>query len=142
MKNISLTRKIKTGFCAGNILVAVFLAGLILTVGTVAASTPQQIVAAHADDFNSGSPEAKNIWDGLAAAVNANDSATTLTVLEQLRNAEGLATNQLQAIAELDAALKMPTPPPAVNTALIPAPRDFPTNWLARHAENLAVAKK
>lgn len=30
----------------------------------------------------------------------------------------------------------------AQNTALIPAPRDFPTNWLARHAENLATAKK
>jgi lysophospholipase L1-like esterase len=30
----------------------------------------------------------------------------------------------------------------AQNTTLIPAPRDFPTNWLARHAENLAAAKK
>ena len=29
----------------------------------------------------------------------------------------------------------------AQNTALIPAPRDFPTNWLARHAENVAEAK-
>ena len=118
------------------------IAGFVFTISAIAAQSPQQIVAAHADDFNSGSPAAKNIWDGLAAAVNANDSATTLMVLEQLRNAEGLATNQLQAIAELDAALKKTTSPPAVNTALIPTPRDFPTNWLARHAENLAVAKK
>jgi lysophospholipase L1-like esterase len=28
------------------------------------------------------------------------------------------------------------------NTALVPAPRDFPTNWLARHAENVAEAKR
>ena len=121
---------------------AACVAGFILTASAIAAQTPQQIVAAHADDFNSGSPEAKNIWDGLAAAVNANDSTTTLTVLEQLRNAEGLSTNQLQAIAEMDAALKKPASTPAANTALIPTPRDFPTNWLARHAENLAVAKK
>src|SRR5271165_602234 len=30
----------------------------------------------------------------------------------------------------------------AENTALIPAPRDFPTNWLSEHQANLAVAKK
>jgi lysophospholipase L1-like esterase len=30
----------------------------------------------------------------------------------------------------------------AQNTALVPTPRDFPTNWLARHAENVAVARK
>ena len=28
------------------------------------------------------------------------------------------------------------------NTALIPAPRDFPTNWMARHEENVATAKR
>jgi lysophospholipase L1-like esterase len=28
------------------------------------------------------------------------------------------------------------------NTALIPAPRDFPTNWISRHEANLAEAKK
>jgi lysophospholipase L1-like esterase len=28
------------------------------------------------------------------------------------------------------------------NTALIPAPRDFPTNWMARHEENVAMAKR
>jgi lysophospholipase L1-like esterase len=28
------------------------------------------------------------------------------------------------------------------NTALIPVPRDFPTNWLSRHVENAAVAKR
>lgn len=121
---------------------AACVAGVVFTVAAISAQTLPQIVAKHADDFNSGSPEAKNIWDGLAAAVNANDSATTLTVLEQLRNAEGLSAGQLQAIAELDAALKKPATPPAVNTALIPTPRDFPTNWLARHAENLTVAKR
>jgi len=30
----------------------------------------------------------------------------------------------------------------AQNTALTPAPRDFPTNWLARHAENVAEARR
>jgi lysophospholipase L1-like esterase len=28
------------------------------------------------------------------------------------------------------------------NTALIPVPRDFPTNWMARHAENVATARQ
>jgi lysophospholipase L1-like esterase len=28
------------------------------------------------------------------------------------------------------------------NTALIPMPRDFPTNWMARHEENAATAKR
>jgi lysophospholipase L1-like esterase len=28
------------------------------------------------------------------------------------------------------------------NTALIPVPRDFPTNWMARHEENVATAKR
>lgn len=31
---------------------------------------------------------------------------------------------------------------PAQNTALIPVPRDFPTNWLSQHEANLAVARK
>jgi lysophospholipase L1-like esterase len=30
----------------------------------------------------------------------------------------------------------------AQNTALIPTPRDFPTNWIARHEENVATARK
>ncbi len=30
----------------------------------------------------------------------------------------------------------------AQKTVLIPTPRDFPTNWLARHAENVAEAKR
>jgi lysophospholipase L1-like esterase len=30
----------------------------------------------------------------------------------------------------------------AQNTATIPVPRDFPTNWLSRHEEYVAVAKK
>jgi lysophospholipase L1-like esterase len=30
----------------------------------------------------------------------------------------------------------------AQNPALVPAPRDFPTNWLARHEANVAEAKK
>ena len=107
-----------------------------------ASKTPKEIVAAHADDFNSGSPEAKNIWDGLVAAVNANDSATTQTVLEQLKNADGLSPNQLTAITELEAALKKTTAKPAVNTALIPTPRDFPTNWISRHEGYVADAKK
>ena len=28
------------------------------------------------------------------------------------------------------------------NTALVPVPRDFPTNWMARHEENVATAKQ
>jgi lysophospholipase L1-like esterase len=30
----------------------------------------------------------------------------------------------------------------AENTAMVPVPRDFPTNWIARHEEYVAVAKK
>jgi lysophospholipase L1-like esterase len=30
----------------------------------------------------------------------------------------------------------------AQNTALVPAPREFPTNWLSRHEANVAEAKK
>jgi lysophospholipase L1-like esterase len=104
--------------------------------------TPQSVVAAHADDFNSGSPEAKNIWDGLAAAVNANDSAATQTALEQLKNADGLSAAQLQAIAQLEGVLKKTAATSMVNTALIPTPRDFPTNWMARHEAHVAEARK
>jgi lysophospholipase L1-like esterase len=31
---------------------------------------------------------------------------------------------------------------PAQNTALIPTPRDFPTNWLSQHEANVATARK
>lgn len=146
---ISIAMKSKSSF---HLLVkmtataAVVLLSLASNAAAVDFSIPQAIASASADDFNSGSPEAKNIWDGLVAAINAKDMAATQTTLEQLRNADGLTTNQLQVIARLDAALKQPTPevaaPLAVNTALIPTPRDFPTNWLTRHEENLTVAKK
>jgi lysophospholipase L1-like esterase len=49
---------------------------------------------------------------------------------------------QLQRVAELEGALKKPLAQLATNTALIPTPRAFPTNWLARHAAYVAEAKK
>ncbi len=30
----------------------------------------------------------------------------------------------------------------AINSALVPTPRDFPTNWMAQHNANVAVAKR
>jgi lysophospholipase L1-like esterase len=44
--------------------------------------------------------------------------------------------------AVLALALLIPLSAFAQNTALVPSPRDFPTNWLARHAENVATAKR
>lgn len=142
-------QKIKSYFHTAVITALTGLAGLLLTTlpGDAAdAARLAAVVAAHADDFNSGSPGAKNIWDGLVADVGAGDFAAVQTALDQLRTADDLSPTQLQAIAQLDAALKQPAPGPAAtpsaNTALIPTPRNFPTNWLARHAENLAVAKQ
>jgi lysophospholipase L1-like esterase len=47
-------------------------------------------------------------------------------------------------VINLAAAVEKPVAPPASapNTALIPVPRDFPTNWISRHEGYVAGAKK
>jgi lysophospholipase L1-like esterase len=149
MKHLTVCAKMKLFRRSTAMLALAGLAGLLLAASAGAApesATLPALVAAHADDFNSGSPAAKNIWDGLAAAVNAGDDAATQLALEQLRNVDDLGANQVQVIAQIEAALKSRQAGPAAraaqNTALVPVPRDFPTNWLARHAENLAVARR
>ena len=140
LTNQFMAKKIKSNFFS-----ALVFAAIILVARADADETKPsalELISAHADDFNTGSPEAKNIWDGLVAAVNARDAKAARTALEQLRNVSDLATNQIAAIQELDAVLKNLTPVSALNTALIPTPRDFPTNWLARHAAHVAEAKK
>ena len=46
----------------------------------------------------------------------------------------------LSALLAVAALCSLPTH--AQNTALIPTPRDFPTNWIARHEGYVAEAKK
>ena len=63
-------------------------------------------MSAYADDFNSGSPGAKNLWDQVVATVNSGDYATALATLEQLQTEDGLLPRQKQAIQETEAAVK------------------------------------
>jgi hypothetical protein len=63
-------------------------------------------MSAYADDFNSGSPGAKNLWDQVVATVNSGDYATALATLEQLQMDEGLLPRQKQAVQETEAAVK------------------------------------
>jgi hypothetical protein len=85
----------------------VCVAGAWLTAcATVTAKNPEAVVAAHADDFNTGTPEAKNIWDAVVAQVNSEDYAAALTTLEQLQGESGLTPQQIRAIQETVAATK------------------------------------
>ena len=102
-------------FRLNRLIVRAFVAVAVFFTSALA-DTPdiQQIISAHADDFNSGSPEAKNIWDGLIAAVNSSDHAAEQTALEQLRNVSDLSGNQLAAIRDVAAAVeKQPSAPAA-----------------------------
>jgi hypothetical protein len=67
---------------------------------------PATVMSAYADDFNSGSPEAKNLWDQVVASVNSGDYATALSTLEQLQTDDGLPPRQKQAVQETEAAVK------------------------------------
>jgi hypothetical protein len=143
MAKLSYIPKVKWQMCLFAVVFATVHFGLL---EAARAQTPQSVVSTHTDDFNEGSPAAKNIWDGLAAALNAGDSAAAQTLLGQLRDVDGLTANQIQALAQVENALKNVTagaaPSRSGNIAKIAAPRDFPANWMTRHAENLAVVKR
>ncbi len=66
------------------------LAGLGLTACASVNRNPATVMSAYADDFNSGSPGAKNLWDQVVATVNSGDYATALATLEQLQTEDGL----------------------------------------------------
>jgi hypothetical protein len=82
------------------------LAGLGLTACASVNRNPATVMSAYADDFNSGSPGAKNLWDQVVATVNSGDYATALATLEQLQTEDGLPPRQKQAIQEAEAAVK------------------------------------
>jgi hypothetical protein len=88
------------------LLAFIGLAGLFLTACASVSQSPATVMSAYADDFNSGSPGAKNLWDQVVASVNSGDYATALATLEQLQTEDGLLPRQKQAIQETEAAVK------------------------------------
>ncbi len=88
------------------LLAFIGLAGLFLTACASVSQSPATVMSAYADDFNSGSPGAKNLWDQVVATVNSGDYATALATLEQLQTEDGLLPRQKQAIQETEAAVK------------------------------------
>ncbi len=91
------------------LLAFIGLAGLFLTACASVSQSPATVMSAYADDFNSGSPGAKNLWDQVVASVNSGDYATALATLEQLQTEDGLLPRQKQAIQETEAAVKKQT---------------------------------
>jgi hypothetical protein len=88
-------------------------AGLAVLVITACASVdknPAVVVSKYAEDFNSGSPGAKNLWDQVVATVNSGDYATALATLEQLQADDELTPRQMQAVKEMEAAVKKKMP--------------------------------
>ena len=106
MKAISWPETPKARLCVLAILGFVGLAGLVITACASVNRNPATVMSAYADDFNSGSPGAKNLWDQVVANVNSGDYATALATLEQLQLEDGLLPRQKQAIQEAEAAVK------------------------------------
>jgi hypothetical protein len=67
MKAISWPETPKARLCVLAILGFVGLAGLVITACASVNRNPATVVSAYADDFNSGSPGAKNLWETIAA---------------------------------------------------------------------------
>ncbi|MFZ0829199.1 MAG: hypothetical protein WAO02_17440 [Verrucomicrobiia bacterium] len=82
------------------------LAGLFLTACASVSRSPATVMSAYSDDFNSGSPGAKNLWDQVVATVNSGDYATALATLDQLQSDDSLLPRQKQAVQETEAAVK------------------------------------
>jgi len=82
------------------------LAGLFLPACASVSQSPATVMSAYADDFNSGSPGAKNLWDQVVATVNSSDFATALATLEQLESDDSLLPRQRQAVQETETAVK------------------------------------
>jgi len=106
MKMIYLSETMKAPFRIAGILGVAALAGLILTACASVNPNPAMVVSQYAGDFDSGTAEAKNIWDQVSAAINSDDYVTALSTLEQLQTESGLSTRQLQAIKQTVAAVK------------------------------------
>ena len=109
MKTSSLPETLKARLRILVLLAFIGLAGLFLTACASVNRTPATVMSAYADDFNSGSPGAKNLWDQAVATVNSGDYATALATLEQLQTEDGLLPRQKQAIQETEAAVKKQT---------------------------------
>ena len=88
------------------LLAFIGLAGLFLTACASVNRNPAMVMSAYADDFNSGSPGAKNLWDQVVAKVNSDDFATALDTLEQLESDDSLLPRQRQAVQETETAVK------------------------------------
>lgn len=106
MNAVSSQEILKAGRRALIILGLAGLAGLLLSACASANRSPATVMSAYTDDFNSGSPGAKNLWDQVVATVNSGDYATALATLEQLQTDEGLLPRQKQAIQETETAVK------------------------------------
>ena len=106
MKAVSGPETLKARRCVLAILGLAGLAGLLITACVSVNRNPATVMSAYTDDFNSGSPGAKNLWDQVVATVNSGDYATALATLEQLQMDEGLLPRQKQAVQETEAAVK------------------------------------
>jgi hypothetical protein len=106
MKTSSLPETLKARLSVLAILGLAALAGLGLTACASVNRNPATVMSAYADDFNSGSPGAENLWDQVVASVNSGDYATALATLEQLQTEDGLPPRQKQAIQETEAVVK------------------------------------
>ena len=82
------------------------LAGRLITSCASVSQSPATVMSTYTDDFNSGSPGAKNLWDQVVATVNSGDYATALATLEQLQSDDSLPPRQKQAVQETEAAVK------------------------------------
>lgn len=68
--------------------------------------SPAWVMSQHAQDFQSGEPGPKNLWDQVVASVNSRDYAKALSVLEQMRSGGELTPGQKVAVNQTEAAVK------------------------------------
>jgi hypothetical protein len=73
---------------------------------TTVRQNPAAIMAQHAEDFQTGAPGPKNLWDQVVASVNSNDYSTALSTLEQMKEGGELTPGQMEAVKQTEAALK------------------------------------
>ena len=83
---------------------------LVITACATVDKNQATVISKYAEDFKSGSPGAKNLWDQVVATVNSGDYAAALATLEQLQANDELAPRQAQAVKEMEAAVKKKMP--------------------------------
>ena len=69
---------------------------------------PMALAAKYADNFTSGTMEAKQAWDLATAQINSGDSDSARATLDQLRRQTDLSPDQTRAIEEVLGALRKP----------------------------------